>query len=261
MITMALNLFFIVMTYSVVSFVIAYFRKRNDSADFLWGVGFIVFALSSILLTKNVAWYSLLILFLVTLWGLRLAFHVYLRQSQTNEDPRYLNMSENWGQWFYLRSYFQVNLLQAILSFFISLPALQVISSTTGPKTPLFLIGLIFWVVGFVFEVVGDYQLQKFKNNQANSGKILDQGLWAYTRHPNYFGEVLLWWGIWIISLSFSYNPVFVLSPLLITYLILYVSGVPLLEKQMSLRSGYSLYSKRVSKFFPMPPVTYGKKL
>jgi steroid 5-alpha reductase family enzyme len=150
--------------------------------------------------------------------------------------------------------------LQGLLLFLIVLPVLF-INKNSGPEIGwLDFVGLIVWMVGFYFEVVGDAQLKKFIKNPKNKGKIITTGLWSYTRHPNYFGEVLLWWGIWLISLSVSGGWLTVIGPIIITFLILKVSGIPMLEKQMEKKPGFAQYKKRVSVFLPMPPKKQSKQ-
>ena len=191
---------------------------------------------------------------LVSIWGLRLAWHITSRNKGKTEDYRYLAWRRQWGKWFYLRSYAQVYLLQGFLLYLIALPVLAINNSMASPLRWLDLIGLVVWLLGFLFETVGDAQLAQFIKHSANKGKLMQSGLWAYTRHPNYFGEVTLWWGVWITSLSSTSNWLSVLGPLTITLLILKVSGIPLLERKMAKHPDFPAYKRRVSVFFPLPP-------
>lgn len=243
----------IILAYATFWFILSVLKKRNDIADIAWGLGYIVLCIFY-LSTQEFAVRSLLLYILVLLWGSRLSLHIYLRNKNKEEDFRYLKWRKQWGKTFFIRSYFQVYILQGIF-------LLAVISGVTitaaNPQMPLnYLdsIGIIIWLIGFYFETVGDYQLSKFIKNERNKGKVMKYGLWKYTRHPNYFGEVTMWWGIFIIVLSSPYGIYGVISPAIITTLILFVSGVPMLEKKYENNPQYQEYQKQTSKFFPLPP-------
>lgn len=235
-------------------FIISLIKKRNDVADVAWGLGFVVLAWASFLISANFQWKSLLVVLLVSIWGLRLFWHIGNRNKKKSEDPRYAKWRREWGKWFLLRSYFQIYILQGTLLFLIALPILFINKNSTSTINPLDFLGLTIWIIGFYFEVVGDAQLRNFIKKPTNKGKIMTSGLWNYTRHPNYFGEVLLWWGIWLIAFSVSNGWLTIIGPISITFLILKVSGVPMLEKQLEKKTGFSEYKKRVSLFFPLPP-------
>lgn len=241
--------------YMSIWFLISLQKKRNDIADVAWGLGFTLMAWTSFFISNGVAGLrGLFVCILVSIWGLRLAWHIYNRNRNKAEDYRYLTWRKDWGKWFYLRSYFQVYLLQGLFLFLIIFPVLLINKSTGTPFGILDIIGLIIWIFGFYFEVVGDAQLAKFIKNPENKGKLLTTGLWSYTRHPNYFGEVTQWWGLWIIALSVTGGWVGIIGPLTITFLILKVSGIPLLEKKMEENPNFAEYKKRVSVFIPLPP-------
>jgi steroid 5-alpha reductase family enzyme len=190
---------------------------------------------------------------LVSIWGLRLSLHIYNRNKNKVEDYRYLAWRKQWGKWFYIRSYFQVYLLQGIFLFLIVSPVL-LINKSAGPPLGLFdIIGILVWFVGFYFEAVGDAQLTRFIKDPANKGKLMQNGLWAYTRHPNYFGEVTQWWGIWIMALSVSGGWPGIIGPVTITFLILKVSGIPMLEKKMEENPDFAKYKLKTSIFIPLP--------
>jgi len=237
-------------------FFVSLVKKRNDVADIAWGLGFILVALLSLFVTKTVSLSSVLVTFLVIIWGIRLALHIYLRNKGKPEDKRYAAWRVEWGKWVVVRSFFQVFILQGLLLFVIAIPIILVHTNT--PKlSPITIAGLIVWLIGFYFESVGDKQLKNFLSNPANKGKVLNTGLWKYTRHPNYFGEVTMWWGIWLISLSSPLlGALSIVSPLTITFLILKVSGVPMLEKSMTANPLFQDYIKTTSKFFPWWPKT-----
>lgn len=233
-------------------FVIALVKKRNDVADIAWGLGFVLMAWSALFLS-TFSWRSVVINFLVTIWGARLAWHIYQRNKGKAEDSRYQVWRKEW-QHFTVRSYFQVFLLQGVLLFLIAMPVSFMNASANQGFSILDLTGLLVWIVGFYFESTGDAQLKKFISDPANKGKIMDQGLWQYTRHPNYFGEVTMWWGIYLMALSIPNGWLTIIGPLTITILILFVSGIPLLEKKYLGRPDFEAYKKRTSIFFPLPP-------
>jgi steroid 5-alpha reductase family enzyme len=188
---------------------------------------------------------------LVTLWGLRLSLHVYLRNKDKPEDERYRKWREEWGKYVYIRSYFQAYLLQGALLFLIVLPVLIINMNPGGTWHIFSTLGVIVWIGGFFVEVVGDWQLAQFLKDPENKGELMTHGLWRYTRHPNYFGEVTLWWGIWIMALSVPYGWATVIGPITITVLILKVSGVPMLEEKMADHPDFAEYKKKTSMFIP----------
>lgn len=232
-------------------FVISLLKKRNDVADIAWGLGFILIAWTSFFLNGNSNNRGLLLCILISIWGLRLAFHIYNRNKGKTEDYRYLAWRQEWGDWFYIRSYFQVYLLQGFFLFLIALPVILANNAADFNIGILDGFGFLIWLIGFYFEVVGDAQLAKFIKNPANKGRLIQTGLWAYSRHPNYFGEVTLWWGIWLMTLSASNGWYGIISPIVITFLILKVSGIPMLEKKMEQNPDFADYKRRVSAFFP----------
>jgi steroid 5-alpha reductase family enzyme len=245
----------IVLAYMTGWFIIALARRRNDVADTAWGTGFIVASAASFLLYGAHVDRALFVLLLVTIWGSRLAYHIHKRNRNRPEDPRYKAWRDAWGKWFYVRSYLQVFLLQGVLLLLIATPVL-LISAYRGESivTWFDMLGLLLWIKGFVFESVGDAQLKRFIADPANKGKVMNRGLWKYTRHPNYFGEVLQWWGIFVIALSVPHGIWGIIGPLTITFLILKVSGVPLLEKSFAGRPEFEEYKRKTSVFIPWFP-------
>ncbi len=225
--------------------------------DVAWGLAFVDIAWVSAWLADGDGGRSALAVGLVTVWGLRLALHIgYRKVKHPGEDPRYTKMRERAdgrGRSFVLRSLFMVFLLQAVLAWFVSLPLQGAAASTNDGLGPLAFIGVAVWLVGFVFEAGGDLQLQRFKADPANKGKVMDQGFWRYTRHPNYFGDFAVWWGIYLVALDGGAWWAFP-GPVLMTVLLTRVSGKDLLEKSMSSRPGYKEYVERTSGFIPLPP-------
>lgn len=249
-----LTLALILLIYMSMWFIISLLKKRNDVADIAWGLGFMLMAWVSFFLSYNLGIRGLLVCVLVSIWGLRLSSHIYMRNKNKAEDYRYLQWRNDWGKWFYIRSYFQVYILQGVLLFLIVLPILLINKGAASPLGLIDLMGVLVWLFGFYFEVVGDAELARFIKNPSNKGKLMRSGLWAYTRHPNYFGEVTQWWGLFLISLSLPGSLIGIIGPLTITFLILKVSGIPLLEKKMEENPEFAEYKRRVSVFLPLPP-------
>jgi steroid 5-alpha reductase family enzyme len=234
--------------------------KRNDLADVLWGPAFFISSLSAVYFGRTDGFASLdartsIILILLGIWSLRLFTHIGLRNlSHSQEDVRYANWRKEWGSTWLWRSYLQVFVLQPlILCLFIS-PVLHSIASPVAPMSFVAWIGAFVVIFGFIFESLADEQLRRFKSDKANSGRLMTTGLWSWSRHPNYFGEVVQWWGFWLMVIDLPYGWLTAISPIGVTYLILKVSGVSMLENLMKNRPGYAEYAKSTSVFIPLPP-------
>jgi steroid 5-alpha reductase family enzyme len=249
-----LNILLIVLVYMTGWSFVALWRRRNDLADFAWGIGFVVAASAALLMKGTGTPRAWMVFTLVMVWGVRLAVHIGVRLRKHGEDKRYRNWREAWGAHWRIRSFVQIFMLQGVLLYLISLPVICIILSDQSAWTWLDSLGGILWVVGFLFEVVGDFQLKTFLKNKANRGKIMQQGLWKYTRHPNYFGEVALWWGMYLIALSTPGGWMTIIGPVTISFLILKVSGIPLLEEEYINNPEFQEYARRTSAFFPLPP-------
>lgn len=243
----------IVWVYMTLWSLYAIVKKRNDVADFAWGLGFPVLAMLLLQINSSISIKALILTLLVAIWGVRLAVHIYPRLSKKDEDFRYAQLRAKWGKSANIRSYFQVFMLQGLFLLLISASTIVV---ATGSETfyRCNYIGLVIWAIGFIFEAVGDRQLSRFIKNPSNKGKIMTTGLWRYTRHPNYFGEIIQWWGLWLLVIGVEYWQFAIISPITITILIYFVSGVPLLEKKYKGNQAYEKYAKKTSKFFPLPP-------
>lgn len=226
---------------------------RIDVADTAWGGGFIVIA--TICLLSHTYNRSILMWVLITIWGARLALHIWRRNAFKGPDKRYEELSAKWRKdKFWLKAYVSVFLLQAILIYVIALPVMIASGEHTKPLGVLNFIGVVLWVLGFIFEVTADRQLSGFLQTPDNKGQIMTTGLWKYSRHPNYFGELLQWWAIWVITLGPAIGWIGLLGPVLLTYLILFVSGIPPIEKRHSKKPGYDEYKRRTSVIIPLPP-------
>ena len=243
---------FIILCLNSLVYLISFYKKDNSLADIFYSFAFMLPAFVAIIFSKNINWVKILIFTFVIIWGSRLFWRIYTKNKNKPEDFRYAKWRAEWSQkgnlYFYTRSYLQVFMLQGSIAFIIMFPALYLLSSEIYyPNTMInifnlqniyfFVLGLFMWVFGFIFESVGDAQLDNFLRDKAKLAeeKIMTSGLWKYVRHPNYFGEASMWWGIFFISLGYFNNfnsLIFIISPLLITYLLRHVSGVPMLEKK-----------------------------
>lgn len=230
--------------------------------DAFWGAGMGMLALTSYLQADNPGTLALLLTAMTCVWGFRLGIYLIRRWSGEGEDKRYkliLKKDRENGN-FAMAALTKVWLGQAVLLFAVSSPA-QVGILAAGEGTaipPLAWLGLAIYLIGIFFEWVGDWQLTRFKADPANQGKVLDSGLWRYTRHPNYFGDFVAWWGIWIVcaSVGWTYAAATVIGPLFLSFTLTKWSGVPLLEGGLKRSKGdrYANYKARTSAFFPRPP-------
>ena len=230
--------------------------KNVTLVDSLWGLGFVLIAWISFGLSEGYMGRKILIGVLTTAWGLRLSAHLAWRNWGKGEDPRYGSWRRASGERFWIISLFKVFLLQALFLWVIAL-AIQYGQIPAQPAhfTGLDFAGLSIWLIGFGFESVSDWQLARFKADAANKGRVMDRGLWAYSRHPNYFGESLVWWGIFLIALSTPNSGWTVISPLVITAVLLKMTGIPLMEKTIvDTRPGYRDYIRRTPAFVPWFP-------
>ena len=258
----AVAAFAIFLIQNFASFFAIYF-KRNDVADIVWGPGFFLSGLALVgykLLTDSsfeIHSRIFCVLILVGLWAIRLFFHIGLRVLKSpHEDERYQNMRRGWNHRWKIMSYTRVFMLQGVIMYIVALPIFIIIHSIEEPMSPIAYLAIAIWIFGFVTETVADTQLSSFKKDPSSKGKIMDKGLWAWSRHPNYFGEIVQWWGIFMLTLPLPLVLLAVLSPVVITFLILRVSGVTMLEKLMESRPGYKEYQMRTSKFILWPPKT-----
>jgi steroid 5-alpha reductase family enzyme len=230
--------------------------KNVSIVDIFWGFGFVVVNTFYVCMSGELNPRKLLILILVSVWGLRLAIYLAYRNIGKGEDYRYQEFRKHYGPkrywWF---SFFQVFLLQGALIMIVSLPLLGIHSSTsTGALNVLDYMGILVWLIGFTFEAGGDFQLARFKSNPKNKGKVLTKGFWKYTRHPNYFGDSAVWWAYAIFSMAAgSYWQI--IGSIIMTALIIKVSGVSLLEKTLKdTKPKYRDYIEKTSAFFPWFP-------
>jgi steroid 5-alpha reductase family enzyme len=235
-----------VLALMLVAFVAGLARGRHDGVDVVWGLGFVTVAIAGLILSGG---QGRLVTALTVVWGLRLAIHIGRRQAGSAEDRRYVDLLRGGGP---LRALVKVYLAQGAILWFVSLPVQ--VAQRYGEPSPWALVGVVIWAAGFTFEAVGDWQLVRFRADPAAKGKVLDTGLWRYTRHPNYFGDACVWWGLFAIAATGWHGWLTVLSPAVMTYLLARGTGKPLMEKHMSQRPGYAEYVSRTSGFIPLPP-------
>lgn len=243
----------VVFAYMTFWYFVSRYEKRTDVVDIAWGLGFVVIATSLFAYTANATIKTALVTLLVTAWGYRLALHIFSRYRQKSEDPRYVAMREAW-KYPKLQTFTHVFMTQGFFMLIVAAPILLIFSAEDVTMQWYNWLGVAIWIIGFIFESVGDYQLKQFLADKKNKGKVMRYGLWQYTRHPNYFGEITQWWGIFLLVPPISYWLAGIIGPLTITFLILGVSGIPLLEKRYKGNKEYEQYQKQTSAFFPFPP-------
>ena len=229
--------------------------KNASIVDIVWGAGFAITSWVLALTVDGDSGRQLLLAIMVGVWGTRLAWYLAKRNIGHGEDWRYKAMRKKAGKKFTYSSLVTVFGLQGALMWVVSLPV-QFGNGDSSPGVgPLAVIGIMVWLVGLSFEAIGDFQLARFKKDPNNAGKVMDQGLWSLTRHPNYFGDALLWWGIGIVGAETGSGVIGFIGPVAMTFFFLRLSGVPMLERSLSRRrEGYAEYAARTSQFIPRPP-------
>lgn len=247
----------VVVAFMGIGLAIAQSQKKLTVVDTMWGIGFVLIALETVLVSSggdgdsSLRW---ILLAMVGVWGLRLAWHLHRRNSGQAEDPRYADLAERDGRPFAQVALMRVFVPQGISMFLVATP-IMIGANNHSISTPLLVLGLVVWAIGLFFESVGDAQLAAFKKDPANKGKLMDQGLWRYTRHPNYFGDACVWAGIWIVVAGSWPGLATVISPIAMTIFLTKVTGASLNEKGMKKsKPGYDDYVRRTSAFIPLPP-------
>ena len=230
--------------------------KNASIVDIFWGLGFVVVAWICFFSTTGFEPRKILLTTLVTIWGLRLSIYLFWRNHGQGEDYRYQSLRARIGKNFPIISLFVVFIFQGLLIWLISLPIQATQASSEPTQFTIFdVVGIMLWFIGIFFESVGDSQLASFKSDPNNTGKVMDRGLWKYTRHPNYFGDALLWWGIFCIALSVPNGWWMVVSPIVMTTLLMKISGVALLEKTLKkTKPQYEEYVRKTNAFLPWFP-------
>jgi steroid 5-alpha reductase family enzyme len=246
----------IIFSLMLLLWLVSLWLKNSSIVDIFWGTGFVIFAWVAFLLTpEGFVTRKVLMCMLVTIWGLRLSMHILRRNWGKPEDFRYQTWRDEAGSSWWWKSLFKVFLLQGLLLIIVAMPLLAAqIKPEPNRLTWLDVIAIPVWLIGFIFEALGDWQLWRFKSDLANKGQLLTIGAWRYSRHPNYFGDAMQWWAFYLIALSAGgWWTIF--SPMLMTVLLLRVSGVTLLEKSLKqTKPGYNEYIKTTSEFIPWFP-------
>jgi steroid 5-alpha reductase family enzyme len=227
---------------------------RVSVVDTAWGIGLTLVALVSAVvgtvLDEGDGVRRWVLVALVAIWGLRLSWHMHVRNSGKGEDPRYEEMLSGTTT---AQRVVKVWVTQGAALLLVSLPV-QVAAVADGALGVIAWAGIAVWVVGVAFEAIGDAQLARFKADPANKGRIMDRGLWSWTRHPNYFGDASVWWGIWLVSVTSWWSLLTLPGPVTMTYFLVFVTGAKLLERHMGDRPGWAEYAARTSMFVPLPP-------
>lgn len=236
-------------------FGLALFLENNSIIDIAYGPLFVIALSSLAFFWQHWSDRQWLLILLITLWGLRLGLRILRKNWRKPEDFRYRAWREAWTKrgmlYFFFRSLTQIYLLQGTVVLIVLTPALIAFSQTQVSLMWLNYLGVGLWCLGFFFETVGDWQLDRFIRNPTHQGNIMTTGLWRYTRHPNYFGEATMWWGIFLLVLGLPFWPLAIVSPLLITFLLLKVSGIPMLEARFAGRPDWEAYKAKTNAFLP----------
>jgi steroid 5-alpha reductase family enzyme len=233
-------------------FIVGVRRSRLDVVDTAWGGGFMLIATISLLAEWNFR--TFVIWLLVMIWGLRLASHLWKRSNTQKPDPRYEELSAKWPKHqFWLQAYFRIFILQGLLVVGISLPIMVAASESEKLNVAVAIIGVLIWLEGYLIESYADKQLAEFKSSGTKK-PVLNTGLWRYSRHPNYFGELMQWWAIGILAQDSDISWLGLAGPVLLTYLILFVSGIPPIERRRAKDKDYQEYKRRTSILIPLPP-------
>ena len=248
---MSIEIIVLLVVYFSGWYAVATYMKNTGIIDIGWGMGFFVLALFQQIAQQNtVGW---IFIIMIGFWGLRLAYHIGKRNLGHAEDFRYQNFRNEWGKSFFIRAYFQLYLFQGLLMAIVSLPYLEAMKEDQIYSPWLFGLGIAIFLVGYAFEVIGDAQLKTHISDPSKKGTLIQSGLWKYSRHPNYFGDAMLWWGIFLVSVAVGAPWWTVVGPLLMTYLLRFLSGVPMMEKRMEKYAGFEQYKQSTSIFIPLP--------
>ena len=234
------------------AFWVARERKRLDIVDLVWSPTFVIIA--AIVAGYEFTWRTVLVLVLVDAWAIRLVSHLSDRAKSRKDDPRYKAMSRKWKGNLWRQAYLRVFLFQGLLVWLISLPVILAAGKSTGASALFTVLGLAVWAQGFVVEAIADKQLKAFVSGGTDKGEVLQSGLWRYSRHPNYYGEISQWFGIALIACSAHNGWIGLLSPLVLTATIVFISGLPPIEKRRRGNLEYQEYKRRTSPLLPWFP-------
>lgn len=246
----------IIFIFMNIVFIIAQFKKDNSIVDIGWGLGFLSVTIGLFLETSLQSSVHLIFLLMIGVWALRLSGYIFKRNRGTGEDYRYAAWRRDWGKNVVWRAYLQIFMLQGTIMWIVLSPSYAVFSNSSSAFGLPHYIGIFLWIIGFYFEGVGDAQMMRFKANPSNKEKVMNKGLWRLTRHPNYFGEALLWWGFGVYSFTTDLWWLSLIGPIVITFLLLKVSGVAMLERKYEGNLKYDEYKRTTNVFIPWFPKT-----
>jgi steroid 5-alpha reductase family enzyme len=249
---------YLLLAYMSCMYLVGLLARDNSLVDIAYGPAFVVACWGAWIFSDAAAMHfrPILLLALLTCWGLRLGLHIGFRHRGRGEDFRYRQFREDWGDTLVWRSFLQIYMLQGAVVLVVATPVLLTIAAPGADLQATDLLGVLLFGTGLFFEAVGDWQVMRFKQNSANQGRIMQSGLWRYTRHPNYFGEAVLWWGIFLVGLGSPVGLFGLISPLTICFLLLKVSGIPMLEEKYQGNPEFEAYKARTNAFFPWFPRT-----
>jgi steroid 5-alpha reductase family enzyme len=247
---LAIHLGLFLLAWSLAGWLLSLWLRRMDIADVAWGLGFMLVA-AILWAYQTPGPLGLMVFVPVVIWGLRLAWHIGRRMRGKPEDFRYRQWREEWGHWMPIRSLLQVFLLQTALLAVIAAPLLLAGIHPEARPGPVAWAALGLWLAGFLFQAMADAQLARFRRRRRDRDEVLQEGLWRYSRHPNYFGEILMWWGLGLMVLPLPWGWLALISPLTITWLLVRVSGVPMLERRYDGNAGYAAYRARTPALVP----------
>lgn len=242
----------IIIALLIYTFIVTLLKQDASIANFTWGLGCIIITIFTFIFSEFYA-RQILITTLILIWGTRLLIYIFSRYKK-GADPRFVSWQNRTGFLSILFIAFWIFISQTTLMIVMSYPSIYTNFFSQEGLVILDYIALITWIIGFYFEAVGDYQLHQFIKNPENKGKIMDKGLWKYSRHPNYFGEITMWWSIYLIVLNIPGGWVTIIAPLTITFLLVFITGIPLNEKVFENNPEYQKYKKKTSMLIPCWP-------
>ncbi len=247
---MILEISVVIFLFMLIVFLFSLIRSDNSVSDIGWCTGIILVSIFSLFQGGTMDLPKIVMNFFVLVWGARLSIYIYLRNKGKPEDFRYKTMRETW-KYFTLRSFFQIYLFQGFILFLIAMP-IWVFNFSAKSGFDLFdMVGAVIFLTGFYFEMMADAQVDRFRKDPTNKDKLLTSGLWSISRHPNYFGEALIWWGISLFAVNVSGGWITLISPVLMTVILRYITGVPPMEKRMEGRPGWDAYKNDTPVFVP----------
>lgn len=245
--------FILLLFYLFAMVAVVQIKKDNSIGNFTWGGGCLLLTLYTFFTTSLYLARQILVTVLIVLWSVRLIIYLYSRYKK-GADPRFIAWQNQWGRYALLISIGWILFLQGALLLVMALPSVWINTHVSGLLALLDLIGLLVWLIGFICESISDYQLYRFMHDPGNKGKIMDAGLWHYSRHPNYFGEILMWWGIYLIAIAVPYGWITLITPLTITILLVFFTGIPWVEAVFKDNQAYQAYKQRTSMLIPWWP-------